>query len=110
VDAAVDATATGGADDRILTRHGRRYASVFVDEGTDGRDVADRAERLGDEGRSPDGLVLRCPAEEADRAQAIADDLIEGVHPAVEKVGSDVTGVDSDALEFRLFVAPTDGD
>ncbi len=110
VDAAFDARSSGDRDEGLLTHRGRSYVGVRIDEGTDAETVAARARSLAESGDLHAGLVLRCPADEADRAQAVADALTEAGVPGFEKVTSEVTGVDSDALQFRLYVAPADRD
>lgn len=96
--------------ERLVTYRGRTYVSVFVDADADVEAVADRARALADAGELHGGLALRCPADEARTAQRVADALTDAGSPLpfpFEKVNSEVTGVDSDDLEFRLYVAPT---
>lgn len=110
VDARFDAESSDDSDERLLTHRGRSYVSVFVDDRTTVGEIAERASRLDERGELHAGLVLRCPADEADEAQAVADRLIDESQLSFEKVTSEVTGVDSDALQFRLYVAPASGD
>lgn len=105
VDAAVDERTSDDASG-LLTYGDRSYVSVFVDDATAVGTVADRAERLASADELHAGLVLRCPAAEADSAQRVADELARTT-PSFEKVTSEVAGVDSDALQFRLYLSPS---
>lgn len=102
--------AAADSDENLLTYRGRAYVSIGVDPDTDVRAVADRVRGLHEADELHGGLALRCPADEARNAQHVADALIEdepSLPVGFEKVNSEVTGVDSDDLEFRLYVAPT---
>lgn len=107
---ATSAKSSEDSDERLLTHRGRSYVSVFVGDRTTVGEIVERASCLDERGDLHAGLVLRCPADEADEAQAVADRLIDESQLSFEKVTSEVTGVDSDALQFRLYVAPASGD
>lgn len=97
------------SNDHLVTYRGRTYVSVPVDPDTEAGEVAGRVRVLHDDGELNGGIALRCRADEARNAQHVADALIDGevrLPVALEKVNSEVTGIDSDDLEFRLFVGP----
>lgn len=100
------------SDERHITFRDRTYVSIGVTDETTVETVGKRITELVEMDRLRAGIVLCCPADQASIAQSIADDLgtpneTEMVSPFVfEKVNSEVTGADTDALQFRLYVAP----
>lgn len=98
--------------ERCITYRERTYVWIDVAENATVETVANRIDAEMD--RLRDGVVLCCPADQAGIAQSIADDLGDpnesGTIPpfAFEKVASEVTGRDTDALQFRLYIAPVE--
>ena len=107
-------TTIDSSDEIDITYRGQTYVSIFVDDDVTLETVIERIDELVERDRLHAGIALRCPADQADIAQHIADDLTDPnevtktVSPFVfEKVNSEVKGTDSDALQFRLYVAPS---
>lgn len=112
-----EAEQAAGGDESLVAYRGQTYVSVFFERETDVEAVADYASDLHEAGELRSGLALRCPADGARTAQRVADALADPDAVAstalpftFEKVNSEVKGADSDALQFRLYVAPADRD
>lgn len=99
---------------RCVTHRGRTYARIDVAENATVETVANRIDAFVEMDRLRDGVVLCCPADQAGIAQSIADGLGDPnesgtiLSLAFEKVASEVTGTDTDALQFRLYIAPVE--
>lgn len=104
-----DRTGAGNTAPAGLTHDGADFASVFVEKSDDFAAVADA---VGNVDLSEwNGVVLRSPGDYASEVQRFADRFDDQsdvtnlpVSKPLQKIYSDVTGTEKDALEFRLYL------